>query len=153
VGGTRRKSDRELINERADTLAEEGREISNDNKRLDDRTDWMTFEVRKGNTTASSVWTNNVRNAFRKQAGWAKLQETRATAAKHWTERVWYRHNQRWLQPSREGTEASNSESVKDEQEWGKKCFEILDQRRMWRPVTRTCSTDFSSEKGKVEKI
>ena len=34
------------------------------------------------------------RNDFRKQARWAKLQETRAAAAaKHWTERVWYRHN------------------------------------------------------------
>jgi hypothetical protein len=95
----------------------------------------MTFEVRKGNTTARSVWTNSVPNTFRKQAGWAKLQETRATAAKHWTERVWYRHNQRWLQSSREGTEASKRGSFKDEQEWGKKCFEDLDQRRMGRPV------------------
>jgi hypothetical protein len=50
----------------------------------------MTFEVREGNTTARLVWTNSVRNAFRKQAGWAKLQETRAIAAKHWTARLWY---------------------------------------------------------------
>jgi ribonuclease HI len=42
----------EPINERDDTLAEEGREISDDDKRWDDRTDRMTFEVRKGNTTA-----------------------------------------------------------------------------------------------------
>ena len=76
------------------------------------------------------MW-NSVRNAFRKQAGWAKLQEARAEAAKHWTERVWYHHNQRWLQASREGTEASKSGSCKDEREWGKKCFEDLDQRRM----------------------
>ena len=41
----------------------------------------MTFEVRKGNTTVRSVCTNSVRNAFRKQAGWAKLQEARAAAA------------------------------------------------------------------------
>jgi hypothetical protein len=80
----------EPINERADTLAEEGREISDDNKRWDVRTDHMKFEVQKGNTTVRSVWTNSVRNAFRRQAGWAKLQEVRATAAKHWTERVWY---------------------------------------------------------------
>jgi hypothetical protein len=91
----------------------------------------MTLEVRKGKTTVRSVWTNSVRNAFRKQAGWAKLQETRSTAAKHWTERVWYRHNQRWLQSSTEGIEASKRGSFKDEQEWGKKCFEDLDQRRM----------------------
>jgi Cft2 family RNA processing exonuclease len=65
----------EPINERADTLAEKGREISDDNKRWDDRTDRMTFEVRKGDTTVRSVWTNSVRNAFRKQAGRAKLQE------------------------------------------------------------------------------
>ena len=52
----------EPINERADTLAEEGREISDDNKRWDVRTDRMTFEVQKGNTTVRSVWTNSVRN-------------------------------------------------------------------------------------------
>jgi hypothetical protein len=88
----------ELINEQADTLVEEGREISDDDKRWDDWTDQMTFEVRKGSTTVRSVWTNSIHNAFRKQAGWAKLQEARAAAAKHWTERVWYCHNQRWLQ-------------------------------------------------------
>jgi hypothetical protein len=104
---------REPISERADTLAENGREISDDDKRWDDRTDRMTFEVRKGDTTVCSVWTN----AFRKQAGRAKLQEARAAAAKHWTERVWYRHNQRWLQASKEGTEASKSGSFKDERE------------------------------------
>ena len=64
---------REPINERADTLAEEGREISDDNKRWwDVRTDRMTFEVQKGNKTVRSVWTNSVRNAFRRQAGWAE---------------------------------------------------------------------------------
>jgi len=42
----------EPINQRADTLAEEGREISDDDKRWDDRTDRMTFEVQKGDTTA-----------------------------------------------------------------------------------------------------
>jgi hypothetical protein len=117
----------EPINERADTLAEEGRTISDDDKRWDDRTDRMTFEVQKGDTTVRSVWTNSVRNAFRKQAGWAKLQKVRATAATHWTARVWYRHNQRWLQASKEGAEASKSGSFKDERAWGRKCFEDLD--------------------------
>ncbi len=138
----------EPINERADTLAEKGREISDDDKRWDDCTDRMPFEVRKGDTTVCSVWTNSVRNAFRKQSGWAKLQEARAAAAKHWTERVWYRHNQRWLQASMEGTKASKSGSFKDEREWGKKCFEDLDQRRMGRIVTRTWSTDFLLREG-----
>ena len=99
----------EPINERADTLAEEGRTISDDDKRWDDRTDRMTFEVQKGDTTVRSVWTNSVRNAFRRQAGWAKLQKVSATAATQWTARVWYRHNQRWLQASKEGVEASKS--------------------------------------------
>ena len=110
----------EPINERADTLAEEGRALSDEEKRWDDRTDRMTFEVRKGDTTVSSVWTNSVRNAFRKQAGWAKLQEARTSAAKHWTESVWYRHNQHWLQVSKEGTEAAKSGSFKDDKEWSK---------------------------------
>jgi ribonuclease HI len=73
----------EPINEQADTLPEKGREISDDNKRWDDRTDLMTFEVRKGDTTVRSVWTNSVRNAFQKQVGRAKLQEARAAAARH----------------------------------------------------------------------
>ena len=41
----------EQIIDRADTLSEEGLEISDDNKRWDDQTDFMMFEVRKGNTT------------------------------------------------------------------------------------------------------
>ena len=49
----------EPINERADTLAEEGREIFDDNKMWDVRTDRMTFEVQKGNKTVRSVWTNS----------------------------------------------------------------------------------------------
>ncbi len=49
----------EPINERADTLAEEGRTFSDDDKRWDDRTDRMTFEVQKGDTTVRSVWTNS----------------------------------------------------------------------------------------------
>ena len=108
----------------------------------------MTFTVQTRNTTARSAWTNSVRNAFRTQAGWAKLQEARATAAKHCTERVWYCHNQRWMLSSKEGAEASRSGSFKNEQEWGKKCFENLDQRRLGRPVTRTWSTDFLLREG-----
>jgi hypothetical protein len=54
----------EPINERAYTLAEEGRTISDDDKRWDDLTDQMTFEVQKGDTTVQSVWTNSVRNTF-----------------------------------------------------------------------------------------
>ena len=40
----------EPINERADTLAEEGRDNFDENKRWDDRTDRMTFTLQKGNT-------------------------------------------------------------------------------------------------------
>jgi hypothetical protein len=54
------------------------------------------------------------------------------------------------MQSSREGTEASKIGSFRDEQEWGKKCFEDLDQRRIGRPVTLTCtwSTDFLLREG-----
>ena len=105
----------------------------------------MTFEVPKGNTTVRSVWTSSVRNAFRRQAGWTKMHEVRATAAKHWTERVWYCHNQRWMRSSKEGTAASRSGSFKNGQEWGKKYFEDLDQRRMeYEATSYTWSTDSS---------
>ena len=68
--------------------------------------------------------------------------------ATHWTARVWYGHNQRWLQASKEGAEASKSGSFKDERAWGRKCFEDLDQRRMGRPATSTWSTDFLLREG-----
>ena len=46
----------EPINERADTLAEEGRTISDDDKRWDDRTDRMTFQgAERGHDRAISV--------------------------------------------------------------------------------------------------
>jgi hypothetical protein len=49
---------------------------------------------------------------------------------------------------SKEGTEASRSGSFKNGQEWGKKCFEDPDQRRMGRPAARTWSTDFLLREG-----
>jgi hypothetical protein len=71
------------------------------------------------------------------------MQEVKATTAKHWTELVWYCHNQRWMRSLKEGTETARSGSFKNGQEWGKKCFEDLDQQRMGRPATRTWSADF----------
>ena len=47
------------------------------------------------------------------------------------------------MRSSKEGTEASRSGSFENGQEWGKKCFDDLDRRRMGRPATRTWSTDF----------
>jgi hypothetical protein len=85
----------EPINKRADTLAEEGREISDDNKRCDVRTDRMTFTVQKRNTTARSARTNSVRNAFRTQAGRNREMDktqvyTMATAEKVASGGDWY---------------------------------------------------------------
>jgi hypothetical protein len=61
---------------------------------------------------------------------------------------VWYCHNQRWMRSSKEGTEASRSGNFKNGKEWGKEFFEDLDQWRMGRPATRTCSTDFLLREG-----
>jgi hypothetical protein len=52
------------------------------------------------------------------------------------------------MQSSKKGTVASRSGSFKNGQEWGKKCFEDLDQPRMGRPATRTWSTDFLLREG-----
>ena len=77
------------------------------------------------------------------------MQQVRATA-EQWTERAWYCHNQRWIRSSKERTEASRSGRFKNGQEWGKKCFKDLDQRRMGRPATRTWSTDSVRAGGEV---
>ena len=63
----------EALNERADTLAERGREKPDEEKEWNQRTDRMTFAIGQDNVQKWSVWTDSVRNAFRKQAGKAKL--------------------------------------------------------------------------------
>ena len=62
----------EPLNERADTLAEKGRARPEDEKRWNERTDRMTFTVTQQGNSKTSVWTDSVRNAFRKQAGQSK---------------------------------------------------------------------------------
>ena len=49
------------------------------------------------------------------------------------------------MRSSKERTEASRSGSFKNGQEWGKNCFEDLDQRRMGRPATRTAEEQYKS--------
>ena len=44
--------------------------------------------------------------------------------------------------------EASKSGSFKDEREWGRRCFEDLDHRRMGKPATSTWGTDFLLREG-----
>jgi ribonuclease HI len=116
----------EALNERADTLAEMGRERPEEEKRWDQRTDRMTFEVKQGDTSKQSAWTDSVRNAFRKQACQAKLREAYATAARNWADRVWYHHNQRWMRATGEGRAAARDGKFKDEvrsvlQHWNKR--------------------------------
>ena len=53
-----------------------------------------------------------------------------------------------FITAGREGAEASKSGSFKDEREWGRRCFEDLDHRRMGRPATSTWSTDFLLREG-----
>ena len=138
----------EAMNERADGSAEEGRVRPEEEKKWDQRTDRMTFEVKTGEATKLSVWTDSVRNAFRKQAGKAKLLEAYDKAAKHWTERVWYCRNQRWMQATKAGKLAARAGNFKEEETWGKECFERLEQEDLGKPATDTWSTDFLVREG-----
>ena len=54
----------EPINEPADTLAEERRTISDDDRRWDDRTDRMTFEATAATHWTARVWYRGVRSSF-----------------------------------------------------------------------------------------
>ena len=133
----------EPLNERADTLAEKGRARPEDEKRWNERTDRMTFTVTQQGNSKTSVWTDSVRNAFRKQAGQSKTQDVYELAAKNWSRRVWYPWNQRWMQPTGAGRAAAKSGKFKDEQAWGKECFEDLESRELGEPATSSWSTDF----------
>ena len=64
----------EALNERADTLAERGREKPDEEKEWNQRTDRMTFAIGHDDGQKWSVWTDSVRNAFRKQAGKASCR-------------------------------------------------------------------------------
>ena len=57
--------------------------------------------------------------------------------------RVWYPWNQRWMQPTRAGRAAAKNGKFKDEQTWGKECFEDLESRELGEPATTSWSTDF----------
>ena len=138
----------EAMNERADGSAEEGRVRPEEEKKWDQRTDRMTFEVKTGEATKLSVWTDSVRNAFRKQAGKAKLLEAYDKAAKHWTERVWYCRNQRWMQATKAGKLAARAGNFKEEETWGRECFKRLEQEDLGKPATDTWSTDFLVREG-----
>ena len=112
----------EPLNERADTLAEKGRARPEDEKRWNERTDRMTFTITQQGNSKTSVWTDSVRNAFRKQAGQSKTQDVYEQAARNWSRRVWYPWNQRWMQPTRAWRAAAKNGKFKDEQTWGKEC-------------------------------
>ena len=133
----------EPLNERADTLAEKGRARPEDEKRWNERTDRMTFTITQQGNSKTSVWTDSVRNAFRKQAGQSKTQDVYEQAARNWSRRVWYPWNQRWMQPTRAGRAAAKNGKFKDEQTWGKECFEDLESRELGEPATTSWSTDF----------
>ena len=64
----------EPLNERADTLAERGRAKPEEEKQWDVRTDRITYTIKRQGTSTTSVWTDSVRNAFRKQAGWRRCR-------------------------------------------------------------------------------
>ena len=124
-------------------MAEKGRARPEDEKRWNERTDRMTFTVTQQGNSKTSVWTDSVRNAFRKQAGQSKTQDVYELAARNWSRRVWYPWNQRWMQPTRAGRAAAKSGKFKDEQAWGKECFEDLESRELGEPATTSWSTDF----------
>ena len=56
---------------------------------------------------------------------------------------MWFHQNQRWLQATHEGRTAARAGKFKDEQEWGKECFEDLEVRNMGKSATNTWCTDF----------
>jgi hypothetical protein len=103
----------------------------------------MTFEVRKGDTSVRSVWTNRVHNAFRKQAGWAKLQKVRATGSDALDGRLLRRkkelNRQREGVSTMKGSGARNALRIWIRGEWG-------DRRRI-RGV-RTSSSEKDSASG-----
>ena len=80
------------------------------------------------------VCVDGQRNAFRKQAGQSKTQDVYEQAARNWSRRVWYPWNQRWIQPTRAGRAAAKNGKFKDEQTWGKECFEdLVGQQKGWK--------------------
>ena len=58
-----------------------------------------------------------------------KAQDMYTQAARNWSRRVCYPRNQRWMQTTKAGRTAAKEGNFKDEQTWGKQCFEDLEWR------------------------
>lgn len=111
----------EPINERADTLAEWGRNMKDEDKRWDLKTNRMIFQQGLHRQQGGAAWSKSIRKMIRRQASQDKLSQTYRVAEINWTKRVGYQEHEQpgvaWtcIGPARptKGQEITN-EGLKD---------------------------------------
>ena len=141
------------LNERADTLADEGRLIEDKEAKWTKRTRRLVFSSREEGDSRSSAWTQGVRKWIRTQAGKAVCRRVYDQAERNWRRRIWKPRRQEWMQPSKLGRESVSGGSFKVKETWGPKCLkdlEGLDERDS--PATNTWCADFVMRSGQSQE-
>ena len=111
------------LNERADTLADEGRLIEDKEAKLTKRTRRLVFSIREEGDSRSSAWTQGFRKWIRIQAGKAVCRRVCDQAERNWRRRIWKPGRQDWMQLSKLGRESVRGGSFKVKEIWGPKCL------------------------------
>ena len=84
----------EPINERADTLAEWGRNMQDKDKRWDQKTSRLIFQHGLCRQPGGTTWSASIRRMIRRQASQEKLSQAYRVAEVKWAEKVGYRKHE-----------------------------------------------------------
>jgi len=141
------------LNERADTLADEGRLIEDKKARWTERTRRLVFSSREEGDSRSSTWTQGVRKWIRTQAGKAVCRRVYDQAERNWRRRIWKPGKQEWMQPSKLGRESIRRGAFKVKEVWGPKCLKDLEGlAERDNPATNTWCADFVMRSGQSQE-
>ena len=144
----------EPLNERADMLAEQGRQRSENDKQWNARTERIVFSLgtRDDNISYTSVWTNRVRNTIRERASADKLRQVQSRAATVWMKQT-QRDRRLYIdQECRHHKEAVKDGTFKQTNVWGRQCMQELESQGGASPATGTWCTNFISREGQTRE-
>ena len=139
----------EPLNERADTLAEQGRNQGEEKVQWNDRTHRLIYTVHEKNESdRPTVWTNRVRDAMRRQAGREKLRRVLRRAADEWARRAKWVDAQGSDRATQWRREVASERTFTHATTWNRQCAAELEARGGATPATGTWCTNFLTREG-----
>ena len=139
----------EPLNERADTLAEQGRNQGEEKVQWNDRTHRLIYTVHEKNESdRPTVWTNRVRDAMRRQAGREKLRRVLRRAADEWARRAKWVDAQGSDRATQWRREVASERTFTHATTWNRQCAAELEARGGATPATGTWCANFLTREG-----